>query len=441
MTAATQTKQLYTINTQPTETVRTPVAQQFIADATSFGRDALLGTPATARYRTDAEAGVTFASARTEWLARIAGEHLLDVEVKHYRTPTVGAAHGFALRTTDGAFMRSNSGRPCAFQPRAWSQLCNLLTNGLTNKPRGSGADAFGWLSPQNRAEAFEELKARSVRPEGTGREIYLRAHVDPTTGLLALRAVLSGRHSAYHFDDAALAGVLGNYVDHSAPAHVSRGIDETVGWATLDSVREDVRATIHWSNSETGAGALRFAGGCFIRLIDATIRVHGVDVVRDVTVAHAEGSTRRNHTLPRVGHSAEQRAAIAADRIAHDVEAASVEARALCTAWGKALATFPDGLEAPPAARAIASEIAADEIESLVKLSSDDRAALNGIMQNDARLQSLPWLSAAYVAAAFALLSREAHADDSKSMEENNERAQRLQEHASAFVLKGWTR
>jgi hypothetical protein len=267
---------------------------------------------------------------------------------------------------------------------------------------------------------------------------MILRTHIDPQTGLRALRAVVSGRHSGEHLDDAALAATLNERVAADAPAAVVRGIDETHGWAALAESYEEARAAVYWRNSETGGAQLGFFAGCYIECLDVTLRrtVEGQNTVmtRRVVIESTHGATRRNHTLPRASVTDDERARIARERMLQDFDRAAVSARALAASWREARQTFPAWASAPPRPedRKASAAVVLDAIEehSSLRLEPEDREALARVVEDEHRLDSLPWCSAAYIAAAFALVARDADSIES---------AQRLQHLATEWVLRGW--
>lgn len=401
----------------------------------SLGRDAIL--PGRER-RIFTGRDTSWSEAAQRWLAAIDAELHADVETPFYRTPTATAPLGFFLRSTDGAFMRKTGGEPLAFQPGAWSQFISAL--GYGRGPRG-GATTLAWLWPHLRSLAVAELRDRSTRPEGEGNEILLRTHIDPHTGLRALRAVLSGRHSGIHLDDRALCGAIAARIDPEAPAAISRGIDETHGWAGLADSFAEARASVHFRNSETGGAQLAFSAGCYISVLDTTVRratMFGDEIAeeRRVVLASEQGRTRRNHTLPRRNTSEARRAAVARERMLGDFDKASAAARELARAWLTARADVsPMGPIAPAGLdRAACAEVLADGIEehSRIRLTAEDRARIVAVLTSEDRLEDLPWGTSAHVAGAFACAARDA-GDVDETL--------RLQHLASEWVLSGWSR
>lgn len=383
------------------------------ASETSFGFDAAL----------EADAGVKFSSSlkpwtqvRDGWLAQIVGEDTLDVSAIYYRTGTPAAPRGWFLRETDGAFCRRTERDALAYTPRAWAQLVTLMLQEVPDKPR-SPVDAYRWLGPSVRAEVFRHLRDRSHRRESENSPILLRTYLTPG-GLRALRAVVSSRHSGRHFDDDALARALDAVLPVGAEAFVSRSIDRTIGHAVLES-SETARAALSWSNSETGAASLGFGASCWIVALGTLIRSNAeegieADLTKPVTISSANGSSRRSHTLPRVGYTYAMRAALTRERMVASIEKASTEARALAADWAKALVSFPAGMElAMPTDRKMIAEILLDVIGERTRLKEDDREALKAIIVESDNLAQLPYLSAAHIAGAWALLG--AKTDDAE--------------------------
>lgn len=392
-----------------------------------------------------ASAGITYSSAKRpwseileRWRARITEEQPIDVEISHYRTATNKAPRGFTLRQTDGAFLRTVNGEPLAYTQRAWAQLINLLLQEVPNKPRAA-PEPYRWLEAPVRSQVLESLKRRSRRGEGEGFEILLRTYVDPALEVRALRAVVSGRHSGIHFDDLALSRVLESILPASAPAYVHRDTDATRGYAVLDE-KGEARATIGWSNSETGAVSLAFSGGCWIETLDAVIRdgavvvVNGETLETGVRIANTSDRTKRAHTLPRKHRSEGERARIAAERMRRDVAKATDRSRELCRAWDRAIRTFAPGFliqttEDRPAAVAVVMDL----IEENTKGCSDkDRAELEKIFYAPERLKLIPFASAAYIAGAWAVLAAKQTSWDE---------ADRMQAEAARWVMRPFTR
>jgi hypothetical protein len=385
------------------------VPTYFDQNGQTFGHDAILQTDERARFRAAPDA--LWRDVLAQWQTGIQNESLVDVSVSHFRTPTTLSPLGMQLRPGDGALIRTVGGQALAFQPSAWGQLCSLL---MVEQGVPRFAESLAWLSPPVRAIAFGDMRDRSRRIEGVNRPLVLRSHVDGRTGLRALRAVLSGTHSGVHFDDLALAHALGSILRPDAPAYVSRGVTETYGFAVLNTAGNgapgEVSPTLTWGNSETGAGSLRFGGGLFIRAVGQSLRFAGVE--RAVTVASASANTRRRHTLPRVNVSESYRAEEAQRRMRADIGNATRGAIELATKWGDALRSFPEGFDVAvrPTDLQVAAAVAMDAItERSSDLDAETIGNLERVLSAENGLKGLPWLSAAYVAAAFALVASEA--------------------------------
>lgn len=398
----------------PTEPIRKPVTPKLPLP------DALL------RFQPDntfSSLTTSWDETRTAWLARIEQDRCEDAELTYWRTPTAYSATGLFLSPTDGGLSRG--GGTSNITPHAWRQLVNLLNNSPT-APR-SPADAFGWLTPPIRAQAFAELRDRSTRKEGPGHELLMRFF--NYQGRRTLRAVVSARHSGIHFDDVALVKFLDETLTKSDATFVSRGVDFTHGYAVMGSQNSDgkpetaARLALSFSNSETGAASLGFAGACHVRAINAQLRC-------TVDIVNAKGRTRRSHTLPRARRSEEERAAIGQERLTGDIAEALTASRALAQAWDAALTTYAPGWGPITGQPMNAAPVVLDIIEELTGFeSAEERTALEAVLTSGA-LDSLPTLTAAHVAGAFAVL-----ASNSTSWSE----AHRLQGIAARWVLKGF--
>lgn len=379
---------------------------------TSFGFDAAIPADSTIRFSSALQ---PWRTAREAWLAQITSEDLLDVQAIYYRTPTRSSPFGWCLRATDGAFVRQN-GAALAYTPRAWTQLVTLFLQEVPDKPR-SPAEAYRWLAPEVRQTVFEHLRDRSRRTEHENSPMLLRTYLCEQ-GVRALRAVVTGRHSGRCFDDEALALALEQVLPVTSKAWVHRTIDRTVGHATLES-SETAQAVLHWSNSETGAASLAFGAGCWITALETIVRAGKAietttDLEKPVTITTANGSSRRSHTLPRVGVTAAQRAKIARERMVDSIEKASAEARQLVADWHEALKAFPPGYDGlvlqvtDSGDVELYAEIMLDLIESRSRLKAEDREALKAIIKTNDRLKQLPLFSAAHIAGAWALLAKD---------------------------------
>jgi len=400
----------------------------------SFGVDAILRTSTTAAHSTHTR---SLTEVVAEWQAQITAENLTDVEVVHWRSPSEYGTAGLFLRTTDGALML-RSGAPRGFTARGWAMLVNLLMHETPGRPSGT-ANVLAWLSPENRSLAFEEVKARSVRQEDAKHPLFVRMY-SPIghNGIRAVRAVLSGRHSGIHFDDAAIASYLLKKFEGSAQAHVSRSTDATAGYLILDDAKTvGLAAALSFANSETGASSISFSGGARITAVGALVSVP--EKKRAALIASARGSTRRAHTLPRVRVTEVERANIATTRLDHDVNAATDAAIALCSKWEAALVSFPSSFAAGALSGtgALPAEFGALAVDMILERSKLDvteelRARLTScVTTNEALAASgLARMSAAWVAATFALLG----ADETTA-----EGHKALADEAGRWVIDGW--
>lgn len=373
----------------------------------SFGFDAALSADPGVKFLSKLE---DWRAVRDAWLAQITSEDLVDVQAIYYRSLTRSSV-GWYLRPTDGAFVRRQNPDALAYTPRAWAQLVTLLMQEIPDKPR-SPVEAYRWLAPAVREIVFEHLRNRSRRTEKESAPILLRTFIS-AQGVRALRAVVSGRHSGRHFDDEALARVLDEVLPVGSKAYVSRAIDRTIGHAVIADL-DTAKAVVSWSNSETGAASLGFGGACWISALETLIRSNVEEATdqtlepstKPVTIATAHGSSRRAHTLPRVGVSHADRAIIARERMKASIGKASTAARQLASDWTLALQSFPAGTElAMPTDRSLIAEIVLDRIEDRTRLKADDREALKAVILSSDRLAQLPYLSAAHLAGAWALL------------------------------------
>lgn len=395
------------------------------ADAQSFGVDAILPVSVEPAHSTRL---APLSTVLAQWRAQIALEDLADVEIVNWRSASddLGSI-GLYLRTTDGALMMGADAR--AFTPSAWAQLINLLIAEQPSRPAGA-AGVGAWLTPDVRSQVFEEIKLRSLRREDSKHPLFVRMF-SPVgfPQFRTVRAVLSGRHSGQHFDDAAIASLFESLFDHEASAHVSRGTDTSAGYVVLDTA-PGLQAAVHFRNSETGASSLAFAGGAYITAIGASVTVP--ERRAEALITSAKGQTRRAHTLPRVRVTEEARAGIAASRMSADVTTAISAAQALCAAWQSALVSFPKGgaPEGKPSNEVIA--VVVDQIAERSRLTDDARALLPSLIEaceplNDGTIAPL---SAAWVAASLALLARG---------EKTAAGFRTLSDEAGRWVVDGW--
>lgn len=395
------------------------------ADAQSFGVDAILPVAVEPAHSTRL---APLSDVLAQWRAQIALEQLTDVEIVNWRSASddLGSI-GLYLRTTDGALMMGPDAR--AFTPAAWSQLINLLMAEQPSRPAGAAA-VGAWLTPDTRSQLFEEVKLRSLRREDSKHPLFVRMFKPVGfSQFTAVRAVLSGRHSGTHFDDSAIADLFEARFDWNAQAHVSRGTDTSAGYVVLDTA-PGLQAAVHFRNSETGASSLAFSGGAYITAIGTSVTVPERRV--EALLTSAKGQTRRAHTLPRVRVSPEARKGIAADRMGDDVDTATAAAIALCDAWKLALVSFPKGFAAAPVATNATVAVYVDQIAERSNLTDGARSLLPKLIEDCAALNdgTIPFLSAAWVAASLALLARE---------EPTAAGFRKLSDEAGRWVIDGW--
>ena len=405
-----------------------PKKHSYLDSATdSLGFDALLPSDDPAQYR--GPRGASWLRTRDEWRARIESEQLHDLVVFAFRSPTERRPLGFHLRTSDGAFSTGlRDGQHLAIQPTAWGQLVSLFLTGQSGKP-SRASEAYAFLSPPARAAAFADIRDRAPRKEGRDHPLFVRSHVDRRTGQRAVRAVLSGRHSGVHFDDLAVSNVLDMHIPAGAPAFVSRTHDETRGWAVLDDTTQGVSASLSWANSETGGCSLQFAGGVRIHALDVAVYDTSRSTNTELLVAVESQHTRRAHTLPRVGVSEAERAAIAAKRMDADVRTATDAARELIAEWTKALVTFPEGFDSGvsgAASRDVQVAVLMDLVtsKSSARLTDAQVEQLRTVLTTESRLFELPFGSVAQIAAAFAVVARDAKTWNEQATPNNEARA-----------------
>jgi len=129
------------------------------------------------------------------------------------------------------------------------------------------------------------------------------------------------------------------------------------------------------------------------------------------VTIASATGSTRRRHSLPRVGYSEAQRRQVAQNRMRADIGKATDAARQLVTAWTQACERFPSSLAASghrPATAELEAEVLLDLVEQHTRgFREEDRAGLKTVVADTEQLKTIPFLSAAHVAGAWAVWAK----------------------------------
>lgn len=251
-----------------------------------------------------------------------------------------------------------------------------------------------------------------------------MRTFLAPAPGggrVPAMRAVVSGRHSLSHFDDAACLNVIANLEEKPVQARITRAWNATHGTFTLDSGDSDVGLAFYLRNSETGCASLSFEGALHLKVLDTTVIMpSGVSYERIVHLASEAARSKRRHTLPRYSGSSGQklpeaaRARIAQARIAEDIDTAMTGARVLADRWAAAKGEIAPML-APLCRASVADDHAVTvltdlllevglarivEVEGLVK-------KLAKVIADDARLRSLPHGSAAHLCAALTLCAQ----------------------------------
>lgn len=374
-----------------------------------------------------------FETVAATWLAQISAEQLQDIVIPYLQALT--------LDWRDGAICRGQGGS--CYTPHGFSQLVNLMR---AKAAPGNLANNVRWLSPLARHHAWNDIVARSDRPraeEGVLRMFKTR------DGKLAVRAVVSGRHSLEHFDDKAIVEVLKGLPSKPVTMAVTRGWDETYGTCMLEhgtNPSSGVKLAFSFRNSETGCASLGFSGSLVIEALDAVVQSpNGAKFERLVQIATNRGGSRRRHTLPRkqsdTSHlppAARQR--IANRRIADDVASSLDSSRVLAERWIAALSDVNPGFVQ------FASVSAVDDFslrvlrDMLIEQGhsgiAEEPELLKQIVQvvvDNARLRELPAGSAAHIAGAIAAVA----ATGSFSWEQ----ARELQQLAGRFVVEGWAR
>ena len=373
----------------------------------TFDRDAALENQASPTYTTRR---LPFAEVIRAWEAQIASEQLRDVEI--------GSLHDLSVDPRDGALVRGGGG--LCYTPHAWRQLVQLFRIGAQTPVPSEVIAADVWHAPLTRHFAFGDVKRASLRARDKG--ATLRTFVATVNGAQyrALRAVVSERHSLHHTDDLAVARVLGSLTEKPVEGRVTRAWNKTFGSFVLDAGDDDVRYGFAFTNSETGCSSLQFSGAITLAALDVEIvRPDSVSVTSEVTVASESATTRRNHTLPSKGLTEDQRAGVAARRIASDIQAALVGARALLASWQRAKGLIESQLI--PLAQMTEVDDAAVEVleDALLELGAVPEAAqrskealrafarsLATVIADDSRLRKLPHGSRAHLAAALAVLA-----------------------------------
>lgn len=405
---------------------------------TPFARDAALSSRGTASYTGEQQ---PWEETRAAWLAAIASEQLRDFPVP--------SLHELAIDSRDGALTRGGGG--LAYTPHGWSQLVSLMRAGA---PSGLAA-VMRWQDPMTRHHGWRHVVKESKRPKTE--EGIMRTFIDAGSGLRAVRAVVSGRHSLEAFDDTNVLAVLDSMdaasrADNEAPArrlnkaHVSRGWDATHAHFSMAAV-QGASLGFTMTNSETGCASLSFYGHLHLSTLDVQVMMpNAVPQEVAVQIAAISGASRRRHTLPRYDSrtgdelSPAARTAIAADRIEESVEKAIAASTVLADKWLTAhMDINPTAIElarlvaeGDDTAKKVLSDLL---IEHGVGLGSDTEAteAIISIMADDRRLAKLPAGSAAYMAAALAVYAR----NGKRTWDE----ARELMQLAGKFIVEGWSK
>ena len=406
-----------------------------------FDRDALLPDDAPEHNGTTTMA---WSQVSTSWANIIQREQLQDFTLENWRT--------MAVDPRDGAITRGAGG--LAVTPHAWGQLVSLLLQRVPGRPSGVGS-VDGWHVPYARALGFDDCLMRSRRNDSD--EMHARTFRDSHSGLVALRAVVSGRHAFTLFDDLAVMARLNLLLPPGAPARVNRSTNETNGYALLQeqgtsAALDKLQPALYWRNSETGCARISFTGGVSLRFLDRVL-IRGTDAVglspdevpeledgdrvteRTISLVDRSTRTARNHTAPRkVGTrvlTPAERAAIANARMDKDIKEAVSFAQVMMSRWAEAVKEMAPGWD-EGLTGALAFDVLLDVAEETRGFAGEDRAALLKVLTDEKRLSELPCGSAAHMAAAYAVLA----ATVAQAKE-----ARRLQSVAGEWLMKGWRR
>jgi hypothetical protein len=376
-----------------------------------------------------------FSEVMRQWSERIEEQQLRDVPIS--------SLHSLSVDHRDGALVRGQGG--ACYTPHAWSQLVSLMR--AQGAPAGV-ANALRWLSPLTRHHGWADVVRTSQRPrteEGILR--MFRARTPNGSMNPAIRAVVSGRHSLKHFDDAAVLKVISELDETPVRARVSRGWDVTHGSFDLDAGNADVALSFYLQNSETGCASLSFSAALRLAVLDATVVMPSGERYERIVRLAAENSatTRRRHTLPRYSSSSgnriseERRGEIAQQRIAADIEVALAGSRVLAERWEKARGEVFAAL-VPLCKATVADDFAvrvlADALQEAGVPAGDEPElvkALAAVIADDARLRSLPHGSAAHFAAALAIVAADTR--EKRSWEDTL----RIQRMSGEVLMNGW--
>ena len=396
-------------------------ASMEVARPLVFARDALLPSPSAIGYGAFGRATVA------DELALLSRH--LELEAPKDRFLNWSTVR---VDTRDGALyaVGGRAGQPVT--EHALSQFANVL---LAGQPAEGRNAALLSTPPAVRAVLLTHLQAVSKRKVDNqvvlrlsrhvvrrGVNLDLRTRVDGTDGY-EVRAIVTPRHALQHYDDGVLAGRLARLAPADGRAHIVRGPmgTETRGMVELRDAG-DAREVVSFRNSETGEARLGFWGSAYLQVLDAVVTRPGMQAV--VQVEAAGDRHERNHTLPtqgtkelaeRYGVSSAgtltetERRRIAEARIDESYRAATESARQLVADWDTAKAALPDNTELETLARLpveVRTPVLLDWCEEHGFSLGEDRQALERVMLDSTRLQSLPFGSAAYFAGAYALLA-----------------------------------
>jgi hypothetical protein len=151
------------------------------------------------------------------------------------------------------------------------------------------------------------------------------------------------------------------------------------------------------------------------------------------VTVGEVGTGTARNHTLPWVGWTQEERRVEANRRMRESRNEAIRDTARLAADWRAATQDFPADDEVTRNPETV--EVLFDLLEErslLTDLAQEERELLRNIMNDAKRLPELGFGSAAYMAGAMAILATKVTSADV-------ERAAELRDLAGQWVSRGW--
>lgn len=368
---------------------------------------------------------------REEWGAQIEAERLEDVMLP----AEVGGLQALAIDPRDGAWTRGGGG--LAYLPSAFSQAISLMLQGVPRE-RGTAGVLHSGVTPPARSLAWEDLRERSPRRAA----VIMRLFVHAETGVRTVRGVLSQRYPVGYFDDLQVMAVVDELAVPTSLARVWRTAYETRGSVSIGAFGPQVvgaEPVLSWRNSEVGKARLGFFAGLRITVLDEVVTLPatslGIDAEsvatyeRQVTVAATSAGAERNHTLPWVDWSEDERRALAVERMRTSRNVAVDGTLELQARWAAALVDFP--LSSAGARRDLPNvEVFLDLLEETGRVDSTEREAVGVIMRDEKRLPLLGLGSAAYMAGVYALLGRSA---------EDLDTADGWNAQAAAWLRDGW--